>query len=82
MYEIDLSTLLLIGIDDSHTKVVTIDSEFVINASSKKIMDKNDGKTILNWCKSHLSFGRYLTILEKAKYCRFKVFLKKIARIS
>lgn len=49
---------------------------------SKKIMDKKDGKTILNWCKSHLSFSRYLTILEKAKYFRFKVFLKKIARIS
>ena len=41
MYEIDLSTLLLIGIDEEHTKVVTIDSEFVVNSCSKKIVDNS-----------------------------------------
>ncbi len=39
MYEIDLSTLMLIGIDDSHTKVVTLDNEFVVELSCKQIVD-------------------------------------------
>lgn len=41
MYEIDLSTVMLIGIDDDTTKVVTFDSEFIINISSKKIIDNS-----------------------------------------
>ena len=41
MYEIDLSTLMLIGIDEEHTKVVTIDSEFVVNSCSRKIVDNS-----------------------------------------
>ena len=39
MEEIDLSTLLLIGIDEEHTRVYTIDSELVINKSAKKIIE-------------------------------------------
>lgn len=41
MYEIDLSTVMLIGIDDDTTKVVTFDSEFIININSKKIIDNS-----------------------------------------
>lgn len=41
MYEIDLSTVMLIGVDDGKTKVVTIDSEFIINECSKKIIDNS-----------------------------------------
>ena len=41
MYEIDLSTIMLIGIDDESTKVVTIDNEFIVNESSKKIIDNS-----------------------------------------
>lgn len=41
MYEIDLSTLMLIGIDDESTKIVTIDKEFIINSSAKKIIDES-----------------------------------------
>ena len=33
MYEIDLSTLMLIGLDDVSTKVVTTDNEFIIKES-------------------------------------------------
>ena len=39
MYEIDLSTVMLIGIDDDKTKVITLDNEFIINLDSKKIID-------------------------------------------
>ena len=41
MYEIDLSTLMLIGINDESTKIVTIDNEYVIHECSKKIMDNS-----------------------------------------
>ena len=41
MYEIDLTTLILIGIDDTSTKIVTTDSDFIINESCKKIMDNS-----------------------------------------
>ncbi len=41
MYEIDLSTLVLIGLSDNETKVVTIDSEFIIKENSKKIIDNS-----------------------------------------
>ena len=41
MYEIDLSTVMLIGIDDCKTKVVTLDNEFIIDIDSKKIMDNS-----------------------------------------
>lgn len=41
MYEIDLSTLMLIGLDDVSTKVVTADNEFIIKESCKKIMDNS-----------------------------------------
>ena len=36
MYEIDLSTLMLIGLDDENTKIITLDDELVINIDSKK----------------------------------------------
>ncbi len=39
MYEIDLSTLLLIGLADEKTKIVTVDNEFIVNESCKKIVD-------------------------------------------
>ena len=41
MYEIDLSTVMLIGIDESKTKVVTLDDEFIFDIDSKKIMDNS-----------------------------------------
>lgn len=41
MYEIDLSTLMLIGIDDETTKVVTLDDEFIIKLSSKSIIQNS-----------------------------------------
>ena len=50
MYEIDLSTVMLIGIDEEKTKVITTDSEFIIICDSKKIID--------NSCKF---FGNSLT---------------------
>ena len=39
MYEIDLSTLMLIGIDDNKTKIITFDNEFIVDIDSKKIID-------------------------------------------
>ena len=41
MYEIDLSTVMLIGIDDEKTKVITLDNEFIIDIDSKKIVDNS-----------------------------------------
>ena len=41
MYEIDLSTLMLIGIDDNQTKIITMENEFIINLDSKKIIDNS-----------------------------------------
>ena len=41
MYEIDLSTVMLIGLDDDKTKVITLDNEFIIDIDSKKIMDNS-----------------------------------------
>ena len=41
MYEIDLSTVMLMGIDDESTKIVTIDNEFIVNENSKKIIDNS-----------------------------------------
>lgn len=41
MYEIDLSTIMLIGINDVSTKVVTTDEEFVVNMSSKAIIERS-----------------------------------------
>ncbi len=55
MYEIDLSTLMLIGLDNNSTKIVTVDNDFVITESSKKIID--------NSCKF---FGSCLTDRIKA----------------
>ena len=39
MYEIDLSTLLLIGIDDLSTRVVTMEEDFICNKNSKDIVN-------------------------------------------
>ena len=41
MYEIDLSTLMLISINDESTKVITKDEEFIVNFSVKKIIDNS-----------------------------------------
>lgn len=41
MYEIDLSTLMLIGMNDESTKIITVDNEFVVNESCKKIVDNS-----------------------------------------
>ena len=41
MYEIDLSTLMLIGLGDDKTKIITLDDEFIINIDSKKIIDNS-----------------------------------------
>lgn len=50
MYEIDLSTVMLIGVDDNRTKIITMEDEFIIDIDSKKIID--------NSCKF---FGNSLT---------------------
>ena len=39
MYEIDLSTLLLIGIDEKTTKVVDFNGEYIIKECSKNIVN-------------------------------------------
>ena len=41
MYEIDLSTVMLIGIDDYKTKIITLDDEFITDDDSKKIIDNS-----------------------------------------
>lgn len=41
MYEIDLSTLMLIGIDENTTKVITTDGEFIVKDSCKNIMNNS-----------------------------------------
>ena len=41
MYEIDLSTLMLIGIDDESTRIVTIEEDFVVKENVKKIIDNS-----------------------------------------
>lgn len=41
MDEIDLSTLMLIGIDDESTKIVTLTDEFIVHSSAKKIIDNS-----------------------------------------
>ena len=41
MYEIDLSTLMLIGLNDTETKIITVDSDFIIKESCKKIVDNS-----------------------------------------
>ena len=41
MYEIDLSTLMLIGLDDVSTRIVTTDNDFIIKESCKNIMDNS-----------------------------------------
>ena len=41
MYEIDLSTLMLIGLDDLSTRIVTTDNDFIIKESCKKIIDNS-----------------------------------------
>ena len=55
MYEIDLSTLILIGIDENSTKVVTKEDSFNVNYSAKAIVDHSCryfGSTIDNRVKS------------------------------
>lgn len=55
MYEIDLSTLMLIGIDDSRTLVVTLDKEFIVDECAKKIIDnscKYFGSTLVERIKA------------------------------
>ena len=41
MYEIDLSTLMLMGLDNNKTRVITLDDEFIIDFDSKKIVDNS-----------------------------------------
>ena len=41
MYEIDLSTVMLIGIDEYKTRIVTLDGDFIVDIDSKKIIDNS-----------------------------------------
>jgi len=41
MYEIDLSTVMLIGLDDIKTKIITMDNEFILDIDSKKIIENS-----------------------------------------
>ena len=41
MYEIDLSTVMLIGLDECKTKIITLDNEFIIDIDSKRIVDNS-----------------------------------------
>ena len=55
MYEIDLSTLMLIGIDDSRTLVVTLEKEFIVDECAKKNIDnscKYFGSTLVERIKA------------------------------
>ena len=55
MYEIDLSTLMLIGIDDSRTLVVTLEKEFIVDECAQKIIDnscKYFGSTLVERIKA------------------------------
>lgn len=55
MYEIDLSTLILMGIDDKTTRVITNEDSFIVYNSSRKIVDdscKYFGSSIENRIKS------------------------------
>lgn len=39
MYEIDLSTLMLIGLDDVSTRIVNFNNEFIVNDNCKNIIN-------------------------------------------
>lgn len=41
MYEINLSTLMLIGIDSNTTKVITLEKEFIVSESAKDIINNS-----------------------------------------
>ena len=41
MYEIDLSTLILIGINDEATRVITSENDFVVKTDSKSIINNS-----------------------------------------
>lgn len=41
MYEIDLSTLMLIGIDDLSTRIVTFNDDFIVNDDCKNIINES-----------------------------------------
>ena len=41
MYEIDLSTIMLISINEEKTKIITLDDEFIIDVDSRKIVDNS-----------------------------------------
>ncbi len=41
MYEIDLSTDMLIGIEDSHTRIITENMDYIENISSKEIINNS-----------------------------------------
>lgn len=41
MYEIDLSTLMLIGIDDFSTRIVTFNDDFIVNDDCKNIINES-----------------------------------------
>jgi len=41
MYEINLSTIMLIGIDDVSTRVIEFDKEFIVKSSSKDIINNS-----------------------------------------
>ena len=41
MYEINLSTLMLIGINENSTKIITYDEDFIIDISSKDIINNS-----------------------------------------
>lgn len=54
MEEINLSTLMLIGIDDYTTKVITYDGEFIVNMCARDIINdscKNFGSSLKNRIK-------------------------------
>lgn len=41
MYEINLSTLMLIGIDSNTTKVITFENDFIVNECAKNIINNS-----------------------------------------
>ena len=60
MYEIDLSTLMLIGIDNEKTKVITIDNEIIVNESCKKIVDNSQYQNLIDEIKFFINNDVYL----------------------
>lgn len=66
MYEIDLSTLMLIGINNDLTKIITFEDEFIVNDNCRKIVD-NSCKFFGSSINERINFtSRMINIVSKS----------------